>query len=72
MGAFQYLILSGRDNPSNPGQVFWTPFPPVPGVAPNFDLGRMLNALGAKGWEVVTAVDAGGSSRSEIILKLSQ
>ena len=69
MDKFQYLILAVKDNPNNPGQGVWTPSPSVSGAYPGVDLGRLLNVLGQQGWEATMAVDVGGGSRSEIILK---
>ena len=66
---FRYVMLAARESPNNRDQIMWTPFPAVPGAPPSLDLVSLLNALGQQGWEAMMAIDVGGGTRSEIILK---
>jgi hypothetical protein len=65
MNRFRYDLLIRR--PKN-NKFHW-----VLASKPNTSLGsnvyKLLNALGAKGWEIVGSGDFGGDSRSEFILK---
>ena len=65
MATFRYDILVRR---TKNNKVHW-----YLASNPNKSLGpnvlKLLNAVGAKGWEVVGTGDFGADSRSEIILK---